>query len=75
LNLETIMKLEEIRSIAKSHSIKTGHLPKAALIKAIQTGEGNFDCFATAYSGECDQANCIWREDCFEAAHKEGELS
>jgi hypothetical protein len=69
------MKLEDIRSIAESHSIKTGHLSKAALIKAIQTDEGNFDCFATAYSGECDQANCIWREDCFEAARKEGELS
>jgi hypothetical protein len=69
------MKLEEIRSIAKAHSIKPGHLSKAALIKAIQIDEGNFDCFATAYSGECDQANCIWREDCFEAALREGELS
>ena len=63
------MKLEDIRTIAKSHSIKPGHLSKTELIKSIQTDEGNFDCFATAYDGECDQADCLWREDCFAAAH------
>jgi len=64
------MKLEEIRSIAKSHSINPGKLSKANLIKSIQTSEGNFSCFATAYSGDCDQLCCSWREDCFEAAHR-----
>ena len=62
------MKLEEIRSIAKSHNINPGKLSKTELIKSIQTDESNFDCFATAYSGECDQVNCLWREDCFAAA-------
>ena len=62
------MKLEEIRSIAKSHSINAGKLSKAELIKSIQSGEGNFDCFATAYDGVCDQLNCLWRKDCFAAA-------
>jgi hypothetical protein len=62
------MKLENIRTIAKPHRIKPNHLSKTALIKAIQTDEGNFDCFATAYGGECDQLNCLWREDCFDAA-------
>lgn len=62
------MKLEQVHTIAKSHSIKPNHLSKAELIKTIQSEQGNFDCFATAYSGECDQVNCIWREDCFEAA-------
>lgn len=61
------MKLEEIRAIAKSQSIKPGNLSKAALIKTIQTNEGNFDCYGSAYSGECDQASCRWRLDCFEA--------
>jgi hypothetical protein len=37
------------------------------LIKAIQIKEGNFDCFATAYGGVCDQTGCRWREDCFAA--------
>lgn len=69
------MKLEEVRSIAKSHSIKPNHLSKSELIRTIQTEEGNFDCFATAYGGECDQVNCLWREECFGAATAKGELS
>lgn len=62
------MKLEDVRSIAKLRSIKPDHLSKSALIKAIQTREGNFDCFATAAGGECDQPDCLWREDCLAAA-------
>lgn len=58
------MKMEEIRSIAKSHSINPAKLSKTELIKTIQANEGNFDCFATASSGECDQAGCFWRDDC-----------
>ena len=61
------MKLEEIRAIAKSQSIKPGNLSKAELIKTIQIHEGNFDCYGTAYSGECDQ-DCLWRNDCFDAS-------
>lgn len=62
------MKLQEVRAIAKSHSIKPINLSKTELIKKIQTAEGNFDCFSTAFSGECEQINCLWREDCFAAA-------
>ena len=64
------MKLEEIRTIAKSHGIHPGKLPKTGLIKSIQKDEGNFDCFATAYDGVCDQSGCSWREDCFDAARR-----
>jgi hypothetical protein len=42
--------------------------------KAIQTTERNFDCFATACKGVCDQAGCSSREDCFDAA-RSGKLS
>jgi hypothetical protein len=62
------MKLEEIRNIAKSHSIHTGKLSKLELIKSIQSEEGNFDCYGSASGGECDQSGCSWREDCFAAA-------
>jgi hypothetical protein len=62
------MKLEDVRTIAKSHGIKPGHLSKTELIKVIQTDEGNFDCFATAYNGVCDQEDCLWREDCLTTA-------
>ncbi len=61
------MKLEVIRNIAKSHGINPGKRSKIDLIKSIQTDEGNFDCYATAYDGECDRGDCLWREDCFGA--------
>ncbi|MDD4928987.1 MAG: SAP domain-containing protein [Gallionella sp.] len=66
------MEIEEVRSIAESRSIAPGKLSKVALIRSIQSSEGNFDCFATAYGGECDQSGCSWREDCFEAAGQGG---
>jgi hypothetical protein len=69
------VKLEQVRSIAKSHSIKPSHLSKTELIKAIQTDEGNFASFATAFDRECDQENCLWCEDCFDAVHPKRELS
>lgn len=62
------MKMEVIRGIAKSHDIYPGKLSKLELIKSIQLEEGNFDCYGTATSGECDQSDCSWREDCFAAA-------
>ena len=62
------MKLDEVCSITKSHGIDTAKLSKAELIESIQTGEDNFDCFATARSGECDRVSCLWREDCFNAS-------
>lgn len=68
------MKMEEIRSIAKSHGVNPAKLSKAELIRSIQAQEGNFDCFATACDGECNQMDCCWREDCFEAAQR-GDLS
>jgi len=63
------MKTEEVRMIARSHSIKPDHLSKTELIKAIQTEEGNFDCFGSAYDGVCDQVNCLWKEDCLAPVH------
>ncbi len=65
---DTIMNLQEIRNIARAHGVKPGKLDKEHLIKTIQIAEGNFDCFATASDGVCDQTGCIWREDCFAMA-------
>lgn len=62
------MKIEAIRNIAKTQGIQPGKLSKTELIRAIQAEEGNFDCYATAYNGECNQLGCSWREDCFESA-------
>lgn len=64
------MKLEELRSIAKSNGVSPGKLRKRDLIKSIQVAEGNFDCFATAHNAECDQIGCLWRDDCFDVAQQ-----
>jgi hypothetical protein len=37
-------------------------------VRLLQRSEDNFDCFATAVDGVCDQMSCVWREDCFKAA-------
>lgn len=58
------MILQDIRSIAQNLGIKPGKLNKTTLIRTIQVTEGNFDCFATAADGQCDQSGCLWRDDC-----------
>lgn len=60
------MKEKDIREIAKKMGIKTGRMKKPELIRAIQTAEGNTPCYATR-GHECDQINCLWRQDCIEA--------
>lgn len=64
------MKMDDIRIIARNAGIKPGKLNKTQLVRSIQLTEGNFDCFATATNGECDQWACIWREDCFTTSIK-----
>ncbi len=58
------MKKEKIREIAKKMGISAGNMNKTKLIRAIQRAEGNSDCFATHSVNECDQLNCLWRQDC-----------
>ena len=58
------MKLQKVRAIAKEKGIRAGNLEKGDLIRAIQRREGNFQCYGSATAGECDQVNCLWREDC-----------
>ena len=58
------MNMQEIRVLAKDLGIKSSRMKKAELIQTIQLTEGNFGCFSTAITGACDQADCLWREDC-----------
>jgi hypothetical protein len=62
---EFVVNIQQVREKARSFGLKVGKSKKIELIKDIQKVEGNFDCFATAVSGYCDQADCSWREDCF----------
>ena len=62
------MNMQEIRAIAKSHKIDAAGLAKVDIIHTLQREEGNFDCYATAYAGACDQTDCMWQDDCFVAS-------
>ena len=64
------MRVEQIRTKARDLGVTPGRLGKVDLIRLVQREEGNFDCFATAISGICDQTDCLWRDDCFAAAKK-----
>ena len=66
------MNVQDIQKIARDAGVLPGKLSKTALVRAIQRHEGNFDCFATAYDGICDQTGCLWRDDCFAAARIAG---
>lgn len=64
------MNMQQIKEKAKVYGIKTSKMNKMNMIRSIQMMEGNFDCFASASEGECDQMECIWRDDCFDSAKK-----
>jgi hypothetical protein len=59
-----VMKLDEIKEIAKQHNIKVGKMKKAEIVRAIQEAEANEICFETGQSEVCGQGTCLWREDC-----------
>jgi len=61
------MKIQAIRTIAKKNGVKIGSQNKIALIRSIQSAEGNRACFATHNVLQCNQLNCLWREDCLKA--------
>jgi hypothetical protein len=58
------MKRETIREIAKRMGINARNMNQTKLIRAIQSAEGNSNCFATHSVNECNQVNCLWRQDC-----------
>ena len=62
------MNMKTLHKLAKQHGLAPEKLDKIELIRGIQRGEGNFDCFAKAYDGYCDQSACRWREDCLPIA-------
>ena len=64
------MHMQLIRDIAREHGIKAGRMTKVNLVREIQKTEGNYECFATDVDGSCDQAECLWRDDCSASAKK-----
>lgn len=62
------MNKYDLKSLAIMHGIDDKRLSRVELIRQIQYKEGNFDCFATALNGHCDQNACSWREECLDSA-------
>ncbi|HQU14755.1 MAG: hypothetical protein B7Z66_04015 [Chromatiales bacterium 21-64-14] len=65
------MKMQELRAIAQVWGLSAPGADRITLVRAIQRAEGNFDCFATAHDGVCDQLQCLWRADCFRQAARD----
>ncbi len=65
------MQMQQIRTIAKDHGIKSGKITKISLIRKIQQVEGNYECFATNANSDCNQLACLWRDDCIDVSKKQ----
>lgn len=61
---DIMVKITDIRAIAKRHGINSVGAGKAELVRAIQQAEGNFDCFGTERFQWCGEESCYWRIDC-----------
>ncbi len=59
-----MMTQKELLRLAKKYDIYPSGLSNIELIRKIQQSEGNFDCYASASEGVCDQSECLWREGC-----------
>jgi len=57
---------KELLKLAKKFHVSISGLTKPELIRKLQLAEGNFDCYAKASDGVCDQPACLWREDCLQ---------
>ena len=69
------MNMQVIREIAKTRGVPPVNPGKIELVRTLQREEGNFDCFAKAYAGYCDQSDCLWREGCLLLSTRHGKDS
>lgn len=60
---ETIMKMQQVRTLAKRLGVNSFGKSKSDLIREIQRKEGNFDCYGSS-EGYCDQMDCAFRSAC-----------
>lgn len=64
------MNMREIRQMARERGAMIGNMTKVDAVRMIQLTEGNFDCFAKAADGQCDQGECLFHADCVKLAMK-----
>jgi hypothetical protein len=65
-----MMKMHEVRALARSMGVKIGGLSKVEAIRKLQRAEGNFDCFGRAANGYCDQTGCLFHEECLSVSRQ-----
>ncbi len=67
------MKMQAVRALGRALglSFPVG-TTKMEAIRAIQRAEGNFDCYGRANEAYCDQAGCLFREECLRVSGKPG---
>ncbi len=58
------MTPKQLKAVAKEYGLNAKGLSPTEFIQSIQREEGNFDCYASASAGECDQELCRWRGHC-----------
>jgi hypothetical protein len=58
------MKLAEVQRRARQMGINPNGKTKTDIVRSIQRGEHNRDCFNRGESGTCGQTACAWRADC-----------
>jgi hypothetical protein len=59
------VNVTEIRERGRKLGISgMSKLRKGNMIRAIQTAEGNHDCFGADWRFDCRQFDCCWRQDC-----------
>lgn len=61
------LSMAQLREKAVYLGIEPGQMPKAELVRAIQTAEGHAACFATASADHCQHTDCCFSEDCLKA--------
>lgn len=55
----------QLSLISESDSgLGVSKLAKIRLIRKFQRTEGNYDCYASAYTRVCKQFECLWRDEC-----------
>ena len=52
-----VIRLQEIRELARIRGIKAGKMNNADLIRAVQKEEGNSDCYTTHLVEKCNQVD------------------
>jgi hypothetical protein len=67
-----MIKIADLRKLARQMGINSARLNKIGLIRAIQRAEGYNDCYATPYARECTRTECLWREDCLRTVMTDG---